>query len=446
MMKSTPIIAIEAVSKVYRMYASRGDRVAEMLNPFGTPRHTSFAAIDNLSLTIMRGESLGIVGVNGSGKSTLLKLLCGVLTPTSGRITVNGEVSALLELGAGFNPDRSGLDNLYFQGAIQGYSVQQTRESIPGILEFADIGDFIYQPVKTYSSGMFIRLAFAAAIQNTPDVLIVDEALAVGDVRFQRRCFRKIEELKKQGVTFIFVSHSSEQIVTHCTRALLLSHGKLIMDSEPKAVVNRYLDILFGKDTIEDSKDTIASKALTYDEKKTSSEKIGLEAFFSRGITEDHFTQHMLYNKYEYRWGNMNALICDVHMVSDNDLQYIVLGDKITIYVKALFKVDVFRPIWGCTIKNTDGLTIYATNSEINARSMPQELVKSGSISCVCFSFQCNLAPGQYFISLGLACDAGHTPLDRRYDAILLNVNGSANFFGLSDLSMSIQNIEYRDE
>lgn len=439
-MSTQPIIILDAVSKVYRMYANRKDKVLEALDPFRRPRHTPFAAVDTISLTMNRGESLGIVGVNGSGKSTLLKLLCKVVTPTSGSITVNGTVSALLELGAGFDLDRSGLDNLYFQGAIQGCSVRETRELIPHILEFADIGDFIYQPVKTYSSGMFVRLAFAAAIQNKPDVLIIDEALAVGDVRFQRRCFRKIEELKEQGVTFIFVSHSSEQIVTHCTRALLLSEGKLLMDGEPKSVVNRYLDILFGKDALQKDQADSASRLPANDNElaQKDSERAN---FFSRSLDERHFARHKLYNQYEYRWGNGEASLCDVYIFSDNDINNIVPGDTITLYVKAHFKSACFRPIWGCTIKNIEGISVYATNSEINNPTVLHDFVEENSVHCVSFSFRCNLAPGQYFISLGLAVDGGNTPLDRRYDALLLTVNGPANFFGLSDLYMTITDI-----
>ena len=440
-MDNYPIIKVESVTKIYKMYSNRGDRLLEALDPFRRCRHTPFAAVDNISLIVNRGEALGIVGVNGSGKSTLLKLLSRVLTPTSGTVTVNGTISALLELGAGFNPDRSGIDNLYFQGAVQGYSIKETKEMIPHILEFADIGDFIYQPVKTYSSGMFVRLAFAAAIQSKPDILIVDEALAVGDVCFQRRCFRKIEELKKQGVTFIFVSHSSEQIITHCSRAVLLSTGKIIMDGEPKAVVNKYLDILFGK--CDTSKNEKKPDGLLETRADASPSKIDdLTRFLTAKDPSDNFSRHPFYNPYEYRWGNNNAQICDVYILSDNDVNHIRPGDKLKVYVKAYFKEACFRPIWGFTLKNREGLTVYGSNSEINSPEILHEFLEKNSLHCVCFSFQCNLAPGQYFISLGLACNAGETPIDRRYDSLLLTVNGPANFFGLSELNMTISDIE----
>lgn len=431
------------------MYSRKRDKLIEALDPFRRIRHKNFPAIKNISFSVKPGESLGIMGVNGSGKSTLLKLLCRVITPTSGKLSINGKVSALLELGAGFHPDRTGMENLYFQGAIQGFSRKETEEMIPDILAFADIGEFINQPIKIYSSGMFVRLAFAAAIQTRPDILIVDEALAVGDVRFQRRCFSHIEKMKAQGVTFIFVSHATEQIITQCTRALLLSHGEICMDGEPGKVANRYLDFLFGKsDPILQNKPLENKKTIEINPENSansvnkSSVEPELLAFFQDNSLEDRYASHPLYNRYEYRWGNGSAKILDIYLASTGNPMDIHPGDHLTLHVKACFYETCFRPIWGCTVKNHEGVTVYGTNSEINGSLCPYESAPAGTIAHVAFTFTCNLGPGDYFISLGLATEAGNIPLDRRYDSLLLSVHPPANFFGLGDLHMTIQREE----
>ena len=201
------VIKIENLSKVYKLYNSPVDRLKESLHPLRKQYHHDFYALNNVSFEIKKSESVGIIGKNGSGKSTLLKILTGVLTPTSGTVKVNGKVSALLELGAGFNPELSGIENVYFNGMLMGYTREDMAERLDEILSFADIGNFVHQPVKTYSSGMFVRLAFAVAINVDPDILIVDEALAVGDIKFQRKCFLKIEELRKSNKSILFVSH-----------------------------------------------------------------------------------------------------------------------------------------------------------------------------------------------------------------------------------------------
>lgn len=428
------IIDVAHVSKEYRLYARRRDKVLEAIDPRHRCRHTPFPALHDISFTVCRGESLGIMGVNGAGKSTLLKLLCRVITPTMGKVAVNGRISALLELGAGFHPERTGLENLYFQGAIQGFSRRETEAMIPDIVAFADIGDFINQPVKVYSSGMFIRLAFAAAVQVKPDILIVDEALSVGDARFQRRCFARIDEMRTEGVTFLFVSHSTEEIVRQCNRALLLADGEILMDGLPRDVANRYLDILFGRDLAEEA----VEKAEIMTPQAISADP-ALCAFLQDSSAEDRFAANPLYNPYEYRWGNGGAKILDVMLSSTGDPLHIVAGDTLTLHVKALFLRDFFRPIWGCTIKTKDGVTVYGTNSEINNAQKAGKAVTAGAMAVSSFAFRCDLAPGEYFISLGLATDAGDNPLDRRYDALLLVVHGPTNFFGLGDLHMHIE-------
>lgn len=439
------VICADRLSKHYRLYTRKSDRLLEALDPFRRRRHREFPALSDVCFTVARGESVGLVGLNGSGKSTLLKLLCGVIRPSSGLVEVNGRISALLELGAGFHPERTGMENLYFQGAIQGFTRQETEAMIPDILAFADIGEFIHQPVKVYSSGMFVRLAFAAAVQVRPDILVVDEALSVGDARFQRRCFARIEEMKQQGVTFVLVSHSMEQIVTHCRRALLLSKGTLIMDGEPRDVVNRYLDMLFGKSENAEHLPKVGREPNSGRADPASDRPIPsggnrlLELFLSNRSTEDRYHLNPLYNRYEYRWGNRQAAILDVYIESDRDIGHILPGDCLSIHVKSCFYQSCFRPIWGCTIKTREGVTVYGTNTEINGGFSAHESIREGEPVYVSFSFRCDLAPGEYFVSLGLAVDAGNTPLDRRFDSLLLVVHGPANFFGLSNLHMDIK-------
>lgn len=243
-MENDIAIKVENLSKCYKIYEKPIDRLKESIHPLGKKYHREFYALKDVSFEIKKGDLIGIVGKNGSGKSTLLKMITGVVTPTSGNIKVNGRISALLELGAGFNPEFTGLENIYMNGTIMGYSRDEMNERLENIINFADIGDFINQPVRMYSSGMFARLAFALSINVDPDILIVDEALAVGDVRFQQKCYAKFEEFRKNGRTILFVSHSLDVIKMYCNKAILLNDGGLLQEGKPKDVVNFYLKIL----------------------------------------------------------------------------------------------------------------------------------------------------------------------------------------------------------
>ncbi|WP_025847914.1 ABC transporter ATP-binding protein [Paenibacillus ehimensis] len=242
---SNTAIKVDQVSKIYKLYNNPSDRLKEAIHPLGRKYHSDFHAVDDITFSIGRGETVGIVGKNGSGKSTLLKMITGVLTPSSGSIQVNGKISALLELGAGFNPEYTGLENIYLNGTIMGYSKEEMDERVEAILSFADIGEFIYQPVKMYSSGMFVRLAFAVAINVDPDILIVDEALSVGDMRFQQKCFRKIEEFQ-ESKTILFVSHDLSVINKYCQRAIWINEGKLMDDSTPETISKKYQAFMLG--------------------------------------------------------------------------------------------------------------------------------------------------------------------------------------------------------
>lgn len=243
-------VKIDGVSKKYKLYEKHIDRVKEALSPFRKAYGREFYALDDISFDIMKGETLGIIGKNGSGKSTILKIITGVLTPSSGSVSVDGKISALLELGTGFNMDFTGIDNIYLNGTIMGYSNDEMKDRIQNIIEFADIGDFINQPVKSYSSGMFVRLAFAVAINVDPDILIIDEALAVGDTRFQLKCIDKFNELRKVGKTVIFVSHDINSIKRFCNRVVWLNGGKLMQNGETDLISDMYSDYIKSLDVV----------------------------------------------------------------------------------------------------------------------------------------------------------------------------------------------------
>jgi ABC-type polysaccharide/polyol phosphate transport system ATPase subunit len=244
-MSETTAVSVHDVSKKYRLYNSPQERFLEALHPFKKKYHREFWALKNVSFEVPKGRTVGIIGRNGSGKSTLLQIICSVLKPTSGEVKVNGRISSLLELGGGFNPEFTGRENVFMNGQIAGFSATQMKKRLPKIEAFADIGEFIDQPVKTYSSGMFVRLAFAAAINIDPDILIIDEALAVGDAKFQHKCYGKFLEFQKVGKTIIFVTHNTDAVVKHCDSAVLLERGEIIEIGEPKLITNYYIDLLF---------------------------------------------------------------------------------------------------------------------------------------------------------------------------------------------------------
>lgn len=251
-MSNELMIEIQDLTKVYKMYDKPIDRLKESLSITHKQYSKDFYALNNVSFEVQKGECIGIIGTNGSGKSTLLKIITGVLNPTFGRVSVNGKISALLELGAGFNPEYTGLENIYLNGTMMGYTREEVEKKIDDILQFADIGDFVYQPVKTYSSGMFVRLAFAVAINVNPDILIVDEALSVGDYKFQSKCYRKFEEFREQGKTILLVTHDVDTIKKFCSRALWIEKGHLKMDGGTKDVTAQYIKSLHQVDELQD--------------------------------------------------------------------------------------------------------------------------------------------------------------------------------------------------
>lgn len=429
-------VRVEGLSKCYHMYEKPHHRLLQMLYRGRRNFAREFWALRDISFDLVRGETVGIVGRNGSGKSTLLQLICGTLHPTSGSVVTHGRVAALLELGSGFNPDFTGKENVYMNAALLGLTTEEIDRCYEDIISFADIGEFVDQPVKTYSSGMVVRLAFAVQAQIVPDIMIVDEALAVGDARFQAKCFARLKQLKERGTSILLVTHSSEQVVTHCTRALLLDAGRMIEVGEPRRIVNRYLDLLFDRPA-----------GVERPQPSTPPEPSPVKspaAILSRSA--DTFSTRPGYNTHEYRWGDGRARILDYSLAA-NGVQFppsITSGSTISLDLSIQFDADVVSPILGITVKTKEGITVYGTNTEMLAIRSFGDLGRSGTVIQVTASFVCDLAAGDYFISVGVASRDGHdvVPLDRRYDAIHLNVIATGKFLGLVDLNLQVTALE----
>jgi len=412
-----------------------------MLHPFGKKYHQEFQALRDVSFEVKKGECIGILGRNGSGKSTLLQLLCGVLPPTEGTVKVNGRISALLELGAGFSPQFTGRENVYMNGAIMGFTKEEMDDRFDAIAGFADIGEFIDQPVRTYSSGMYVRLAFSVAINVDPDILIVDEALAVGDAKYQAKCFRKFEEFKKKNKTILFVTHSTEQIVRHCDKAILINDGKKVSEGKPRDISNHYMDLLFGRGTERTGFEigemqTGTSYNLNYNQ---ASNKYAAE-FIEESCADDRFNQRKSYNKNEYRWGSRNAAIVDYLVVSGSsvDPTQCKTFEDFHLYLKVKFFKNVECPIYGLFIKTADGVTISGNNSKDWDMAKKFITRKTGDTTVVHFYFVPKLTSGEYLLSVGVAEEAeGEViPLDRRYDSIHLAFVNQGLSSGLVDFEL----------
>lgn len=440
-MSSDTVIEVEKLSKCYQLYSQPIDRLLQMLLPGRGKRYREFWALRDVSFTVRRGETVGVVGRNGAGKSTLLQLICGTLSPTSGRVQTRGRMAALLELGSGFSPEFTGRENVYLNGALLGFTRGEIDFMFDSIVAFADIGPFLDQPVKTYSSGMAVRLAFAVQAQVSPDVLIVDEALAVGDAKFQVKCFQRLRELKEAGTAILLVSHSTEQIVTHCDRAVLLEGGVAVMTGAPRVIVNHYLDILFGKERAPagDSEDTCVP-----DTPRREAWIPGAGMSFDA----DGFSSRPCYNPGEYRWGDGAASLTDyvLHSGEAHDRAAFPFGAALTLHAAMRFNSRVVKPILGFAVKTKEGVTIYNTNTELQPVEEFAGAGEPGTRFVATLKFRCRLFPGDYFLSLGLASrqiDGAVVPHDRRYDAIHLQVlpGQAGSFTGLVDLDAQVVEI-----
>jgi lipopolysaccharide transport system ATP-binding protein len=439
-------ISVQDVSKKYHIYAKPVDRLKEYLTLGRKSFHQEFWALRHVSFTVRKGEVLGIIGRNGSGKSTLLQVVCGILSQTSGDVATSGRVSALLTLGAGFNPEFTGRDNVFTYGQIIGLRSEEIEERFQEIADFADIGDFIDQPVRIYSSGMYMRLAFAAAISVDPDILVVDEALAVGDAKFQAKCFRKFEEFQRRNKTILLVTHSTDHLARHCNRAMLLHDGAKISEGEPLKISNEYGNLLFGSTTTSapmNIKETGSGKG---EGGRVSEEHMGrveVEHFIKEPLRQEGFTSRKSYNRYEFRWGDRSAEIVDYLVLCGEEcdpVQCDVFSD-FKLYLKVTFHRQVDHPIYGLTIKTVDGVIVCGNNSRDWDNQDHFVAQQAGDGKIVCFSFQPKLVAGDYLLSVGVAEEkAGEVvALDRRYDAIHISFVNPNRSFGLSDLGLKFE-------
>lgn len=426
-------ISVNGLGKAYKQYSAPWFRLLEWVTPGGRPRHALRWVLKDVSFSVEPGESVGIVGVNGAGKSTLLKMITGTTQPTAGSIQVTGRVAALLELGMGFHPEFTGRQNVFMAGQLQGLTVEQIANLMPEIERFAEIGDYIDQPVRVYSSGMQLRLAFSVATAVRPDLLIVDEALSVGDAYFQAKCYQRINEYKEQGTTLLLVSHSPGDVVKHCERAILLKNGRIELDGPSRAVTNRYLDELFGKRA---------------DSSEASPGPVDLaEQNLLNGLGDEFHTRPG-YHAEEHRWGHGGAAILDYLVVAEGQRypSRIEANALTDFYFKVRFDADFDSVVPGFLIKTLEGIFLYGTNSFVSTNGRETISARAGDVRVFKFSLPLTLNEGHYLVSFGIS--SGNPlqellPLDRRYDSVMLHVGRGLQFWGIVDLEASFGMLEH---
>lgn len=417
-MRSDIAISVKKLTKTYRTFGHPGDRIKQALTLGKMRFHREFTALQDISFEIKKGETIGIIGRNGSGKSTLLQLICGVLKPTSGTVKVNGRILALLELGAGFNPEFTGRENVYFQGAVMGISKEEIDARFDNITAFADIGEFIDQPVRIYSSGMYVRLAFATAIHCAPDIIIIDEALSVGDEPFQRKCFERIREIREQGCTVIYVSHNMASVIELCDQALLLGQGRLTAIGDPKSITSSYLKNL-NRPRITGNEDNLAEP-----------------------IHEDLETVYFdptLIPESTVSYPSLGAQISNPRILSLDGKRVNLLhsGEEYIYVYEAQFNVSARGVRFGMMIKTVSGYELGGLTSHPAGGGISVEECTTLTQQ---FRFRCNLLPGAYFLNAGVTCimpDKGEEYLHRVLDAAMFKVipgNGSTQS-GTVDIS-----------
>lgn len=413
---SDVVIKVDNVSKLYKLYDKPSDRLIEALGLSKKKRYKEHYALNNVSFDVHKGETVGIIGTNGSGKSTILKIITGVLNQTSGEVIINGRISALLELGAGFNMEYTGLENVYLNGTMIGFTREEIDAKLQDILDFADIGDFINQPVKTYSSGMFVRLAFAVAINIDPEILIVDEALSVGDVFFQAKCYKKFEEFKEKGKTVLFVSHDLGSISKYCDRVVLLNKGEKLAEGTPREMVDLYKKVLTKQNLKADAQPGIGQKSTEQD---------------------TNWKENYQINPNLNEYGNRDAEIIDFAIVDEmgNYTNSIVKGTSFTIKSKVHFNKEVANPIFTYTFKTLQGVDVTGSNTMYEKKDIG--IAKEGDTYVASFKQEMNLQGGEYLLSI--SCTgfvAGElTVYHRLYDVINITVVSDKNTVGFYDMN-----------
>lgn len=427
-------IQVSGLEKAYKLYNKPSDRLKEALGLSRKKKYKEHRALKGVDLTIYQGETVGIIGTNGSGKSTILKIITGVLNQTKGTVNVNGRISALLELGAGFNMEYNGIENVYLNGTMMGFSKKEIDAKMDDILSFADIGDYVYQPCKTYSSGMFVRLAFAVAINIEPEILIVDEALSVGDVFFQAKCYHKFEEFKKMGKTIVFVSHDLSSISKYCDRVVLLNQGVKLGEGSPKEMIDAYKQVLVGQykpadeeeNSLLDDEDIEAAAAASSNGKNSSKEA---------GKTDANVVNPDL-----LEYGTKAATIEEYKITDDMDraTSAVLKGKTCRVHMKVRFHEDIEAPIFAFTIKNIRGVEITGTNTMVEKAFL--EPVKAGSVKEITFTQKMNLQGGEYLLSLGVT---GYEKEDfqvyhRLYDVMNMTVISDKDTVGYYDMNSEV--------
>lgn len=445
-------VALRNVSKMYRLFASKSDRVREALNPFRRTYHREFWALKDITLDIPRGHTVGILGLNGSGKSTLLQIISSVLQPTSGSVQVNGKVAALLELGAGFNPELTGRENVILNGTILGLGREEIAARMDEIQTFADIGEFFDQPMKTYSSGMFMRVAFSTALYVDPEILIIDEALSVGDAKFQEKCFRRFKAFQDAGKTILFVTHDRSAVPRLCNLGILLHQGQLVMLGEPGRVVELYGEILaFGSIRMQEAQDRNATGTRSPDHEPSRPDarssdpkeqeqpcRAEAHAFVSDMSPEDRCHLNPTYNKYEHRYGNERAAIIDYLLVQGPRINptAVETGRTLDVYIKIRFEAEIQNPLIGLSVQNKEGVLVYGTHSGWLGARTPD--VASGSVHTYRFSVRPSLNVGPWFFQLAVA-ETQADMCDLRSNVVYVEVMPSSPFDGLAMLDTSFE-------
>ena len=423
-------IAVQNVCKIYKLYDKPMDRLKEALGLTRNVKHREHFALNNVNFQVKQGECVGIIGTNGSGKSTILKIITGVLNPTSGAVTVNGRISALLELGAGFNQEYSGMENIYLNGTMNGFSNAEIDAKLQDILDFADIGDYVHQPVKTYSSGMFVRLAFSVAINIEPEILIVDEALSVGDVFFQAKCYHKFEKFKKMGKTIMIVSHDLSSIAKYCDRVILLNQGVKLGEGSPKEMIDDFKRVLVGQYELPEQK---SEQSLLNDAEVQ-------EAVHTKAAVQKRAREGNAENTKTLEYGTKEAEIEEIYIVDDRGVRTnaILKGMEFGIYMKVRFHQDLPAPIFAFSIKTAKGTEITGTNTMFEKAFL--ESVSAGSEKLVSFTQKMSLQGGEYLISFGVTGYNGNEfqVYHRLYDALDITVISDKNTVGYYDMNSKV--------